>query len=130
MKKDFDIDIYGVGTCIADELPCTDDQPCCAHMKIAYVKTYHARGTCSDSWKCEDCGIAFGPIAALPPKPKPLERCSSNPYYEAHFEAPVTRLEMGGDLVTALDEWKTAALPPCSPAGGDSRDRETGGTRR
>lgn len=34
---------------------------CCAHRKVIYERMDHEGGTCSDSWKCADCGIKFVP---------------------------------------------------------------------
>lgn len=38
-----------------------ENQPCCAHTKVVLAIKNHSDGTCSDYWKCNDCGRLFVP---------------------------------------------------------------------
>ena len=37
----------------------------CSHSRVALVTVHYKDGTCSDSWRCTDCGTNFWPALAL-----------------------------------------------------------------
>ena len=46
----------------------------CAHLKVVYIADNYSDGSCSDSWACQSCGMAFRPVP-MPKKEVKKENC-------------------------------------------------------